>query len=75
LPIPPGVDEHLNHPKRVMTLTSLDRMVMARGQPVAGGVCRHMDGNDLPRLEVLAISDQPDQRIEAQPERWEHGLG
>ena len=36
LPIPPGVDQHLNHPKWVMTLTSLDRMVMTRGQPVAG---------------------------------------
>jgi hypothetical protein len=31
LPIPPGVGEQLNHPKRVMTLTSLDRMLMARG--------------------------------------------
>jgi hypothetical protein len=31
LPIPPGVDQQLNHPKRVMTLTSLDRMVMTRG--------------------------------------------
>jgi len=32
LPVPPGVPgvgEQLNHPKRVMTLTSLDRMVMA----------------------------------------------
>jgi hypothetical protein len=29
----------------------------------------------MPKLEVRAISDQPYQRIEAQPERGEHGHG
>jgi hypothetical protein len=72
LPIPPGVGEHLNHPKRVMTLTSLDSMVMTRGQPVAGPSTWMGDER---RLEVLATSDQPYQRIEAQPERGEHGHG
>jgi hypothetical protein len=56
-----------------MTAPSLDGTVMAGGQPVAG--CRHMDEDDLRKLEVLAISDQSYQRIEAQPERGEHGHG
>jgi hypothetical protein len=48
-----------------MTLTSLDPMVMARGQPVAGAGTSMGTSADL----------QSYQRIEAQSEQGEHGHG